>query len=61
MENELTYQQQIIQDNTWKKDDGTFEDECPHCGFFAAHPSTQGSTIWDRYSYLTCVKCFKTW
>ena len=59
---DLTYVEQFIEDNTWKNSNiRTCEDECPYCEHFDAHPITEGSTAWDRYSYSTCTKCFKKW
>ena len=57
---DLTWNEQYAVDNTWQKQGKTCEDECPHCEFFGPHPVTEGSTAWDRYSYSTCLNCFKT-
>lgn len=54
---EPTYSEQIIIDNTFENpvtNDLLF---CDDCDKETKHSHYSGQTVWDSYSYVTCLAC----
>lgn len=59
-----TYNEKVYDDNTWRKDKGilVFDGEpflqwCMDCKRVVQVRDIQGSTVFDRYSYIVCNFC----
>ena len=60
MDEEMTYAQQVVADNTWENCSDRELDFCEFCNSETEHYEVSGSTVWDRYDYSVCCKCGKT-
>jgi len=59
-----TYNQKVRDDNTWQKDNGLLEFDgepflqwCEECKRVVTVREVEGSTVFDRYSYIYCNFC----